>query len=126
MRRKEDKTFTALPSGRGPGPFSLPLWRRLPGHGSPFSHPSLKPPSPMGCCESSYLDSVSTRYDYLVSMLHVAYGKDSQQLGYTDGHSVVSKEDEEIAKETCSSLLYGEILIPGTPSRERRVRKAKS
>ena len=48
-----------------------------------------------------------------VDTLFDAYGKPTEQVGYTDGHYCLTKQDREEAARCGSSLLYGEILASG-------------
>ena len=48
-----------------------------------------------------------------VDTLFDAYGKPTEQVGYTDGHYCVTNADRREAARCSSSLLYGEILASG-------------
>ena len=48
-----------------------------------------------------------------IDTLFDAYGKPTEQVGYTDGHYCLTKQDREEASRCGSSLLYGEILATG-------------
>lgn len=48
-----------------------------------------------------------------VDTLFDAYGKPTEQVGYTDGHYCLTKADREEAVRCGASLLYGEILASG-------------
>lgn len=50
---------------------------------------------------------------HLIDTLFDAYGKPTEQVGYTDGHYCLTKHDREEAARSGSSLLYGEILASG-------------
>lgn len=50
---------------------------------------------------------------HCVDALFDAYGKPTEQVGYTDGHYCLTKPDREEASRCASSLLYGEILASG-------------
>lgn len=79
------------------------------------------PPVAMGCSSSLAVDiSAERRLHTFIDMLFDAYGKPTEQVGYTDGHYCLTKEDREEAVRCGSSLLYGEILAVGTSRFVRR------
>lgn len=45
--------------------------------------------------------------------MRAAYGKDTRQTGYTDGHTCIKDSDKNTASEQGASLLYGEVLPEG-------------
>uniref|UniRef100_A0A7S1CCX5 DOT1 domain-containing protein n=1 Tax=Bicosoecida sp. CB-2014 TaxID=1486930 RepID=A0A7S1CCX5_9STRA len=68
----------------------------------------------MGCSTSLAVDiSAERRLHTFIDMLFDAYGKPTEQVGYTDGHYCLTKEDRDEAARCGSSLLYGEILAVG-------------
>lgn len=68
----------------------------------------------MGCSSSLAVDiSAERRLHGCIDTLFDAYGKPTEQVGYTDGHYCLTKEDREEAGRSGSSLLYGEILAAG-------------
>mmetsp|Transcript_27084 Transcript_27084/g.63602 ORF Transcript_27084/g.63602 Transcript_27084/m.63602 type:complete len:280 (-) Transcript_27084:42-881(-) len=68
----------------------------------------------MGCSSSLAVDiTAERRLHTFIDMLFDAYGKPTEQVGYTDGHYCLTKEDREEAARSGSSLLYGEILAVG-------------
>lgn len=68
----------------------------------------------MGCSTSLAVDiSAERRLHTYIDMLFDAYGKPTEQVGYTDGHYCLTKDDRDEAVASGSSLLYGEILAAG-------------
>lgn len=68
----------------------------------------------MGCSASLPPDVVAERILHSsLEVLFDAYGKPSEQIGYTDGHYCVTPDDKATAMMTNSSLLYGEVLPLG-------------
>lgn len=71
----------------------------------------------MGCSSSRAVvapapAAAAAREDYL-DLLFDAYGKPTEQVGYTDGHYCLTNSDREEATRCGSSLLYGEVLPAG-------------
>jgi len=69
----------------------------------------------MGCASSSLSAAevaalTRSQLSPVVWALMTMYGTNPQQVGFTDGHKVMSHLDEAEAQSRGSSLLYGELL----------------
>lgn len=64
--------------------------------------------------DTRHAREVSVSFALAQSLIHVAYGRAIQQIGYrTDAHLCVTKLERDDADATSTSLLYGEILPLG-------------
>ena len=63
---------------------------------------------------SIYREELSIDFTLAQSILHCVYGRKIQETGHrTEGHLCVSDFEREVAAESSSSLLYGELLPRG-------------
>ena len=68
----------------------------------------------MGCSASHDVDDLAERnLQAYLEILFDAYGKPTEQVGYTDGHYCVTVNDKVDAQNAGASLLYGEVLASG-------------
>lgn len=70
----------------------------------------------MGCCASNaaHMDAYArATLPECLNAMRLAYGKETRQTGYTDGHTCIVDSDKSRASEAGASLLYGEVLPEG-------------